>query len=56
LDPFREAAWRLMMRIGAAFGDERRVITAFQDCERALGQLDTAPAPATRQLLETLRR
>ena len=55
-DPFREAAWRLLMRIADTLGDEKGVVRAYQDCERALAQLDTTPSPSTRQLLERLRR
>jgi DNA-binding SARP family transcriptional activator len=55
-DPFREAAFRLMMRISDTLGDEKGVIRAYHDCERALAELDTTPSPSTRQLLERLRR
>jgi DNA-binding SARP family transcriptional activator len=55
-DPFREAAWRLAMRIADALGDEKGVMRAYHDCEQALAELDTAPSPSTRQLLERLRR
>jgi len=55
-DPFREAAWRLMMRVSDALGDEAGVLHSFQGCERALTELGTTPAPSTRQLLEQLRR
>jgi DNA-binding SARP family transcriptional activator len=55
-DPFREAAWRVTMRVADALGDGDRVIRAYQGCERALAQLGTTPAPSTRQLLERLRR
>ena len=56
VDPFREAAWRLRMRIANALGDEDGVIAAFQACERALADLDADPSPATRELLANLRR
>jgi DNA-binding SARP family transcriptional activator len=55
-DPYREAAWRLMMRVANALGDDDGVIACFQGCERALARLEMTPAPATRQLLERLRR
>jgi DNA-binding SARP family transcriptional activator len=55
-DAYHEAAWRLRMRIASALGDEPGVITAFHGCEEALAQLATTPSPATRQLLESLRR
>ena len=55
-DPYREAAWRLRMRLASALGNEDRVIDAFHGCERALGELGAAPSTATRQLLDALRR
>jgi two-component SAPR family response regulator len=55
-DPYREAAWRLLMRVTQALGDEDAVIRAFQECEEALGRLGTTASPQTRQLLEQLRR
>jgi DNA-binding SARP family transcriptional activator len=55
-DAFREAAWRLAMRIANVMGDDDGVISAFQGCERALGQIGTEPSAGTRQLLERLRR
>ena len=56
LDPYREAAWRLQMRLASAVGDEDRVIGAFRGCERALAELGARPAGATRHLLDALRR
>ncbi|HEY0484943.1 MAG TPA: BTAD domain-containing putative transcriptional regulator [Mycobacteriales bacterium] len=56
VDPFREAAWRLEMRIAAAYGDQDKVIAAFRDCERALGELGARPAESTVRLLNDLRR
>jgi DNA-binding SARP family transcriptional activator len=55
-DPFREAAWRLVMRICDTLGNEQGVVRAYHDCERVLARLDTTPSPSTRQLLERLRR
>jgi DNA-binding SARP family transcriptional activator len=55
-DAFREAAWRLTMRIANALGDQDGVLRAYQRCERALARLGTEPAPSTRELLELLRR
>jgi DNA-binding SARP family transcriptional activator len=55
-DRFREPAWRLMMRVADALGNEQGVIRGYQDCERALAELDTRPSSSTRQLLESLRR
>jgi DNA-binding SARP family transcriptional activator len=55
-DPFREAAWRLQMRIAAAHGDQDKVIAAYRDCERALGEIGARPAESTSRLLTDLRR
>jgi DNA-binding SARP family transcriptional activator len=55
-EPYREAAWRLTMRIANALGDDDGVIVAYQNCEQALGELGIGPARSTRQLLERLRR
>lgn len=54
-DPFREAAWRLMMRIAGLMGDPDGVIREYQACERALAEVGAAPAGSTRRLLEQLR-
>jgi LuxR family transcriptional regulator, maltose regulon positive regulatory protein len=55
-DPYREAAWRLQMRLAGAVGDEDRVIAAYRRCERALDRLGTTPSETTRRLLDALRR
>jgi DNA-binding SARP family transcriptional activator len=55
-DPYREAAWRLQMRLAGAVGDEDRVIAAYRRCEQALDRLGTAPSSTTRRLLDALRR
>jgi DNA-binding SARP family transcriptional activator len=55
-DPYREAAWRLSMRLAAALGDEHGVIRAYRRCEEALAAIGAEPAATTRQLLERLRR
>jgi len=56
VDPFREAAWRLTMRVANALGDHDAVIRAYQRCEATLTQIGAKPAPSTRELLERLRR
>jgi DNA-binding SARP family transcriptional activator len=56
VEPYRETAWRLKMRIAGALGDEDGVIRAYQGCERALAAIGTGPSPTTRDLLERLRR
>jgi DNA-binding SARP family transcriptional activator len=55
-DRYREGAWRLMMRIAGALGDEAGVLSAFQGCERALAGLSTRPSATTTRLLQDLRR
>ena len=56
VDPYRERAWRLAMRITAAYGDDDRVIAVFRRCERALAEVGIAPSRSTRRLLDGLRR
>jgi DNA-binding SARP family transcriptional activator len=55
-DPYREAAWRVVMRVTGLLGDADGVIREFQACERALAEIGTTPARSTRQLLDQLRR
>jgi ATP/maltotriose-dependent transcriptional regulator MalT/DNA-binding SARP family transcriptional activator len=55
-DPYREAAWRLTMRLASALGDEDGVIRSYRRCEQALAEVGATPTPTTRQLLERLRR
>jgi two-component SAPR family response regulator len=56
VDPFRESAWRLAMRIADVLGDEKGVIRAYHDCEQALAQVDAAPSASTKELVQRLRR
>ncbi|MDT5110752.1 MAG: hypothetical protein QOE20_2642 [Mycobacterium sp.] len=56
VEPFQEAAWRLTMRIAGALGDDKAVVRAYRECERALAGIGATPSPSTRQLLERLRR
>lgn len=55
-DPYKESAWRLLMRIANATGDEDRVIGSYRRCQQALGRLNAAPSGSTQQLLDQLRR
>jgi DNA-binding SARP family transcriptional activator len=55
-DPFKESAWRLLMRIAGAVGDEDWVVTSFRRCIGALNELGVAPSDATRGLFDRLRR
>jgi DNA-binding SARP family transcriptional activator len=54
--PYREQAWRLLMRVSAAQGREDDVIELYRRCESALGALGLEPARATRLLADGLRR
>jgi DNA-binding SARP family transcriptional activator len=55
-DPYRERAWRLLMRVAAAQGLEDRVIEAYRRCEAALAELGLEPSESTRMLAGGLRR
>jgi LuxR family maltose regulon positive regulatory protein len=55
-DPYREGAWRLLMRIAHATGDEDGVIAVYRLCEHALRGIGTVPSTTTGSLLTTLRR
>nr|WP_064569850.1 BTAD domain-containing putative transcriptional regulator [Gordonia sp. LAM0048] len=55
-DAYREAAWRLAMTVAHARGDDDGVVAAYRRCGDALADIGLTPAPATRQLLEQLRR
>ena len=55
-DPYREAGWRLKMRVAAAFGDDDAVIRTYRDLKRALTEIGAAPASGSRKLLDALRR
>lgn len=55
-DSFKESAWRLLMQIANALGDEDLVVATFRRCKRALEELDVTPSDSTQQLFEQLRR
>lgn len=55
-DPYREPTWRLLMRIASALGHETAVLAAYQGCKESLAAIETSPAPATKHLLDQLRR
>jgi DNA-binding SARP family transcriptional activator len=55
-EPFREAAWRLRMRLADALGAADAVVRAYHECERALADIGMTPSPATRELRDRLRR
>jgi ATP/maltotriose-dependent transcriptional regulator MalT/DNA-binding SARP family transcriptional activator len=54
-DPYREAAWRLVMHIAGLLGDPDGVIREYKACEQALARIGATPAGSTRKLLEQLR-
>jgi len=55
-DPFEERAWRLTMRIAATRGDYDGALAAFRHCRRTFEEIGATPSPATRRLLDALRR
>ena len=55
-DPYRESAWRLLMRLAAAMGDHDRVIAAYRSCVAALQEIGAQPSGATVSLLRDFRR
>jgi DNA-binding SARP family transcriptional activator len=55
-EPFHEAAWRLMMRLASARGDDQGVLRAYQRCEQVLAEVGAEPTATTRQLVDQLRR
>ena len=55
-DPYREAAWRLLMRLANTLGDRDRVIAAYRSCERALAEIGAEPSETTMALLRDSRR
>jgi DNA-binding SARP family transcriptional activator len=54
-DPYREAAWRLSMRIAGVHGDPDGVIREYKSCELVLADIGATPANSTRKLLDQLR-
>jgi DNA-binding SARP family transcriptional activator len=55
-DPYREPAWRLLMRVAQALGDEEGAVRAYKACERALAGIGAEPSASTRLLLTRARR
>jgi DNA-binding SARP family transcriptional activator/tetratricopeptide (TPR) repeat protein len=56
IDPYRESAWRLLMRVRSMLGDDDGVIATFRACARSLEGVGIGPADSTRDLLVALRR
>ena len=57
LEPFSEAAYRLLMRAHAAAGDRAQALLAFERCRRLLAdELGVDPSEATRALHRELLR
>ena len=54
-DPYREASWRLAMRISGALGRPDGVDGSYERCAATLRQIGSEPSPTTRQLLRSLR-
>jgi DNA-binding SARP family transcriptional activator len=55
-DPYREGAWRLLMRVANVMGDEDGVMRAYRACEQALASVGATPAASTQRLVDQLRR
>ncbi|HXV94674.1 MAG TPA: BTAD domain-containing putative transcriptional regulator, partial [Pseudonocardia sp.] len=55
-DPYREAGWRLAMRVAEALGDVDDVVRRYRRAEAVLAELGTRPSASTRALLDRLRR
>jgi DNA-binding SARP family transcriptional activator len=56
IDPYRERAWRLRMKLLGALGDSDGVVSCYRRCAEALANVGLEPAPSTKQLLDQLRR
>lgn len=55
-DPYKESAWRILMRIASATGNEDGVMGSFRRCKTALSELGITPSDSTQQMFERLRR
>lgn len=55
-DPYRERAWRLLMRMAVARGADDDVIALYRRCEQALRDVGLEPSEPTRLLVGGLRR
>ncbi|XVV38303.1 AfsR/SARP family transcriptional regulator [Streptomyces sp. CA-100214] len=51
VDPYRELAWQLKIRIARDFNDLDTMRAAYRQCERALQNLGIVPSATTRELL-----
>jgi ATP/maltotriose-dependent transcriptional regulator MalT/DNA-binding SARP family transcriptional activator len=54
LNPFRESAWRQLMRTAAAAHDHDGVLAAFRECESAVDGIGATPSAVTKALLTEL--
>jgi DNA-binding SARP family transcriptional activator len=55
-DPYRESAWQVRMRVLNALGRADALLATYRACERTLAEAGLTASPATRRLLEQLRR
>jgi DNA-binding SARP family transcriptional activator len=55
-EPYREAAWRLAIRVAQALGDDEGATRAFQGCTRALAEIGARPSSSTRMLVQRAGR
>ncbi|GAA1864204.1 hypothetical protein GCM10009836_50670 [Pseudonocardia ailaonensis] len=54
-DPFCEAAYCVRMQVEAQLGSSHAVLAEYHRLTEALSELGVAPAPSTRELMQTLR-
>lgn len=50
-NPFRESAWRTLMKVATAVGEDDAAVQAYRGCKLALAEIGTEPTPGTRALL-----
>ncbi|MFC4371992.1 BTAD domain-containing putative transcriptional regulator [Citricoccus nitrophenolicus] len=55
-DPYKESAWRILMRIASATGNEDGVVASYRRCKAALQELGITPSDSTQQMFQRLRR
>ena len=55
-EPFHEGAWRMVMRLASARGDDQGVLRAYQRCSQVLAEVGAEPSATTRRLVDQLRR
>jgi len=57
IEPFRESAYRCLMRAAAAGGNAAEAVKAYEECRQLiLGELGVAPSPETQEALDAVLR